>query len=161
MSVERAAAHLKTFELDQRIQTHELSTATVALAAKAFGCEEKEIAKTLSFLIDGAAVLIVVAGDSRIDNSKFKRTFHTKAKMIPFEDCERLVGHAPGGVCPFGVNEGVKVYLDESLKVPAKVVPAAGSPQNGIVLSLEELEKCSDYVGWVDVTKSPLAQTER
>lgn len=155
MSVQRASAYLRRYGLEKRIQTHELSTATVALAAKAFGCEEKEIAKTLSFIVDDSPILIVVAGDARIDNSKFKKTFHTKAKMIPFEECERLIGHAPGGVCPFGVNAGVKVYLDESLKVPAKVVPAAGSAQNGIVLSLQELEDCLDYTGWVDVTKEP------
>ena len=119
------------------------------------GCEGKRIAKTLSFLVDGNAVLVVCAGDTKIDNPKYKAEFHTKAKMLAFEDVERLIGHAVGGVCPFAVNEGVRVFLDESLKRFETVYPACGSSNSAIELTLEELEKYSNAEKWVDICKIP------
>ena len=116
MSIERARAYLQKYGLGDKIMEFPVSSATVAEAAKAISCEEREIAKTLSFIVDGKPIVIVAAGDSKIDNSKFKAEFHTKAKMISFEEVEPLIGHAVGGVCPFGVNEDVTIYLDESLK---------------------------------------------
>ena len=130
-----------------------VSSATVKEAAKAIDCKEEEIAKTLSFIVSDHPILIVVAGDSKIDNSKFKREFHTKAKMIPFDQVENLIGHAVGGVCPFGVNEGVTVYLDDSLKRFEVIYPACGSANSAVKLTLDELEKASNYQKWVDVCK--------
>lgn len=153
MSIERARAHLKKWDLENRIQEFEVSSATVELAAKALNIEGARIAKTLSYMVDGCAVLIVAAGDIRVDNRKFKDTFHTKAKMLTPDQAVELVGHAVGGVCPFGVNEGVKIYLDESLKRFETVFPAAGSSNSAIELSTAELERASEYVGWVDVAK--------
>lgn len=153
MSIERARAHLKKWDLENRIQEFEVSSATVELTAKALNIEGARIAKTLSYMVDGCAVLIVAAGDIRVDNRKFKDTFHTKAKMLTPDQAVELVGHAVGGVCPFGVNEGVKIYLDESLKRFETVFPAAGSSNSAIELSTAELERASEYVGWVDVAK--------
>lgn len=153
MSIERARAHLKKWDLENRIQEFEVSSATVELAAKALNIEGARIAKTLSYMVDGCAVLIVAAGDIRVDNRKFKDTFHTKAKMLTPDQAVELVGHAVGGVCPFGVNEGVKIYLDKSLKRFETVFPAAGSSNSAIELSIAELERASEYVGWVDVAK--------
>ncbi len=158
MSIERARAHLKQWNLDQRIQELELSSATVELAAQALNVEDARIAKTLSYLVDGAPVLIVAAGDVRVDNRKFKDTFHTKAKMLNAQQAAELVGHAVGGVCPFGVNEGVKVYLDTSLQRFETVFPAAGSSNSAIELSIAELEKASNFVDWVDVAKEVTPQ---
>ena len=153
MSIERARAHLRKWNMDGRIRELELSSATVELAAKALNVEGARIAKTLSYMVDGAAILVVAAGDIRVDNRKFKDTFHTKAKMLSPDQAAELVGHAVGGVCPFGVNEGVKVYLDESLKRFETVFPAAGSGNSAIELTIPELEETSQCVGWVDVAK--------
>lgn len=153
MSIERARAHLSKFNLQDRIQEFTVSSATVELAAKALNVEGARIAKTLSYLVDGGAVLIVAAGDIRVDNRKFKDTFHTKAKMLTPEQASEMIGHAVGGVCPFGVNEGVKVYLDESLKRFDTVFPAAGTSASAIELSIPELEAASGSIGWVNVAK--------
>lgn len=153
MSIERARAHLRKYNLEERIQEFEVSSATVELAAKALNIEGARIAKTLSYLVDDGAVLVVAAGDIRVDNRKFKDTFHTKAKMLTPEQATEMIGHAVGGVCPFGVNEGVKIYLDESLKRFETVYPAAGSSNSAVELSIPELEQASECIGWVDVAK--------
>ena len=153
MSIERVKAYFDKFEMADRIQEFEVSSATVELAAAALGCEPERIAKTLSFLLDGQAVLIVAAGDARIDNSKYKAKFGKKAKMISFDEVENYIGHAVGGVCPFAVNEGVTVYLDESLKRFETVFPACGSSNSAIELTIPELEKYSGSGTWVDVCK--------
>ena len=154
MSLEKAKKHLEKFGLSDRIRIAKESTATVALAAKAFDCEEKKIAKTLSFMLPSGPILVLAVGDARIDNAKFKHTFAAKAKMIKPEECEQIIGHAPGGVCPFGINEDVKVYLDESLKSMDSVLPACGTSDTDIELTIPELEKSSCYTGWVDITKT-------
>ena len=151
MSVERARDHLKNYGFDERIREFDVSSATVELAALALGTEEKRIAKTLSFDV-GGPVLIVAAGDTKINNSKFKAEFNVKAKMLAFDEVEKLIGHSVGGVCPFGVNEGVKVYLDVSLKRFETVFPAAGGSNTAIELTIPELELSSEAIGWVDVT---------
>ena len=153
MSIEKAREHLRRKGYADRIIETEESTATVQLAAEALGTTPGEIAKTLSFLVGDEAVLIIVEGMGRVDNRKFKDTFHTKAKMIPGDRVEELTGHAPGGVCPFAVKEGVKIYLDESLKRHKEVYPAAGNDYSGVRLSLDELAYCADALGWVDVCK--------
>ena len=153
MSIERARAHLRKWNLEDRIQEFDVSSATVELAAKALNIEGARIAKTLSYLVDGGAVLVVAAGDIRVDNRKFKDAFHTKAKMLTADQAAEMIGHAVGGVCPFGVNEGVKVYLDESLKRFETVFPAAGSSNSAIELTIPELEELSGYTAWVDVAK--------
>ena len=154
MSVEKAKAHLEKYSFSERIRTFPVSSATVALAAVALGTEEARIAKTLSFLTSGGAVLIVTAGDAKIDNRKYKDSFGEKAKMIPFAEVEGLIGHAVGGVCPFGVNDGVRVYLDCSLRRFDTVFPAAGEPNNAVELTIPELELASELVGWIDVTRT-------
>ena len=153
MSIERARAHLRKWNMDDRIRELELSSATVELAAKALYVEGARIAKTLSYMVDGSPILIVAAGDIRVDNRKFKDTFHTKAKMLSPDQAAELVGHAVGGVCPFGVNEGVRIYLDESLKRFETVFPAAGSGNSAIELTIPELEQASEFTSWVDVAK--------
>ena len=153
MSIERVKTYLETYGLADRIQEFSVSSATVELAAAALGCEGCRIAKSLSFLVDGGAVLVVAAGDARIDNGKFKAFVHTKAKMLSAEEAATLVGHAVGGVCPFAVNEGVRTYLDISLKRFDTVFPACGSSNSAIELTLEELERLSRSLGWVDVCK--------
>ena len=153
MSVERVKAYLAQFGMEDRVQEFDTSSATVELAAQAVGCEPARIAKSLSFLVDGHAVLVVTAGDTRIDNPKYKARFGTKAKMLTPEQAVELVGHAVGGVCPFAVNEGVEVYLDESLKRFETVFPACGSANSAIELSCDELERCSQCEEWVDVCK--------
>ena len=153
MSIERARAHLRKWNMDGRIRELELSSATVELAAKALNVEGARIAKTLSYMVDGAPILVVAAGDIRVDNRKFKDTFHTKAKMLTPDQAAGLVGHAVGGVCPFGVNDGVKIYLDESLRRFTTVFPAAGSGNSAIELTIPELEETSQCTGWVDVAK--------
>ena len=155
MSRERAHAHLKKYNLEDRIQEFEVSSATVELAAQAVGVEPARIAKTLSYLVDGCAILIVAAGDIRVDNRKFKDTFHTKAKMLTAEQASEMIGHAVGGVCPFGVNEGVKVYLDNSMKRFDVVYPAAGTSSSAVRLTIPELELASEFTAWVDVAKLP------
>ena len=153
MSIERARSHLSKHGLEERIQEFTVSSATVELAAKALNTDGARIAKTLSYLVDGGAVLVVAAGDIRVDNRKFKDTFHTKAKMLTPEQAAEMIGHAVGGVCPFGVNEGVKVYLDVSLKRFETVFPAVGTSSSAIELSIPELEEASGSIGWVDVAK--------
>ena len=151
MSLERVKQHLKKYGLDGKIILCDESSATVALAAAALGCEEARIAKTLSFDTPDGCVLVVTAGDARVNNGKFKRFFGCKANMVKHDDVEEKIGHAVGGVCPFGVNDGVRVYLDESLKRFETVFPACGSSNSAIELTLDELEKVSEYIGWVDV----------
>ncbi|MBQ4610046.1 MAG: YbaK/EbsC family protein [Clostridia bacterium] len=153
MSIERARAHLKRHGLEERIKELSVSSATVALAAEALGCEPARIAKTLSFEKGEGAILILAAGDARIDNAKFKHTFGMKARMLSAERVEPLIGHGVGGVCPFGVNEGIPVYMDESLRRFDVVYPAAGTSASAVDLTLEELARASESVGWVDVTK--------
>ena len=155
MSLEKAREHLKKYGLDGKIQLFEVSSATVALAAAALGTDPERIAKTLSFMQGETPVLIVAAGDAKVDNRKYKDKFATKAKMLAFDDVERLIGHAVGGVCPFGVNEGVRVYLDESLKRFETVFPATGTSASAIELTIPELELASEYIEWVDVTSVP------
>lgn len=153
MSLKSATEYLKKYNLDNEIMEFDVSSATVKEAAIALNCEEKEIAKTLSFLVDGRPIVIVVAGDAKIDNSKYKGEFHTKAKMISFDDVEKLIGHAVGGVCPFGVNDDVVVYLDESLKRFDYVYPACGSSNSAIKLTISKLEEIVELEKWVDVCK--------
>ena len=153
MSMERARAHLELYGFADRIQEFTESSATVELAAQRLGVDPARIAKTLSFLVENHAILIVAAGDVKIDNPKYKAMFHTKAKMLSPDQVVELVGHAVGGVCPFGVKEGVKVYLDESLKRFETVFPAVGTAASAIELSIPELELLSGYQQWVDVCK--------
>lgn len=153
MSLEKVKVYLGKYGIEEKIQEFEVSSATVELAAKALHCEPQRIAKTLSFMLEGKAVLIVAAGDVKIDNSKYKARFGKKAKMLLTDEVETLVGHAVGGVCPFGVNEGVKVYLDVSLKRFETVFPACGSSNSAIELTIQELEEYSEYEEWVDVCK--------
>ena len=153
MSLEKAKIRLEKFGLADRIHEFDVSSATVELAAKALGCGEAEIAKSMAFIVDDKPIIVVCAGDTKLDNSKFKAMFHTKAKMIGFDELEPLIGHAAGGVCPFGVNDGVTVYLDESLKRFDTVYPAAGTANSAVRLTPLELEKASQMTAWVDVTK--------
>ncbi|MCC8104307.1 MAG: YbaK/EbsC family protein [Clostridiales bacterium] len=153
MSFEKVQRYFDTVGLGERIIVPEKSSATVWEAANAIGCEPKQIAKTMSLFLEEKPILIVTAGDARIDNRKYKNTFHQKAKMIPAEQVEDAVGHAPGGVCPFAVNPDVTVYLDVSLKRFAFVYPAAGSGHSAVRLSMGELEEHSGYKEWVDVCK--------
>lgn len=153
MSVERVKSYFKDMGMDERVLEFEVSSATVELAAQALQCEPCRIAKTLSFHVGERVVLIVAAGDAKIDNPKYKAKFGTKAKMLSYEEAEPLIGHAVGGVCPFAVNEGVEVYLDESLKRFETVFPACGSSNSAIELTIPELEQYSKYVEWIDVCK--------
>lgn len=153
MSIERVRKYFRECGMEERIQEFDVSSATVELAAAALHCAPERIAKTLSFLVEGRAVLVVAAGDARIDNGKYKAQFGTKAKMLSPEEVKTLVGHAVGGVCPFAVEEGVKVYLDVSLKRFETVFPACGSANSAIELTIPELEEYSGYEGWVDVCK--------
>lgn len=153
MSVDAVRAHLAAFGLADRVMEFEVSSATVELAAVAVGCEPAHIAKTLSFDVNGTAVLIVTAGDMKIDNPKYKAHFHTKAKMLSYDDAITRIGHAVGGVCPFAVNDGVAVYLDESLRRFEIVYPAAGSASSAVRLTPAELETASGGT-WIDVCKA-------
>ena len=153
MSIEKVKAYFSQYGIANRVREFEVSSATVELAAQALNCEPCRIAKTLSFMVDGHAVLIVAAGDAKIDNPKYKAQFGTKAKMLTPDEAETLIGHAVGGVCPFAVNEGVTVYLDNSLKRFETVFPACGSSNSAIELTIAELEKYSGFTSWVDVCK--------
>lgn len=153
MAIEKVREYFKTFGMEDRILEFDVSSATVELAAQAVGCEPERIAKTLSFMLPDGPILIVAAGDAKIDNRKFKDQFHTKAKMLTPDEVVELVGHAVGGVCPFGINEGVTVYLDESLKRFETVFPACGSSNSAIELTIPDLEKYSGYSAWIDVCK--------
>ena len=153
MSIEKVKAYFKTYGMEDKILEFDVSSATVELAALALHCEPQRIAKTLSFLADGQTVLIVTAGDRKIDNKKYKAQFGTKAKMLSAQEAETLVGHAVGGICPFAVNEGVSVYLDQSLRRFETVFPACGSSNSAIELTIAQLEQYSGYAEWVDVCK--------
>lgn len=157
MSIEKGKAYLKQFGVEDRVREFDVSSATVELAAQALGVEGARIAKTLSFKSGESCILIVAAGDARIDNHKFKEKFHMKASMPSADEVLRLVGHPVGGVCPFGVNEGVKVYIDESVKRFRTVFPAVGSANSAVELTPEELFKFSAALEWVDVCKLPEA----
>lgn len=154
MAIERVRKFFEEKGIADRIHEFDVSSATVELAAQALGCEGCRIAKTLSFHIGERVALIVAAGDVKIDNHKYKEEFATKAKMLSFDEAEPLIGHAVGGVCPFAVNDGVDVYLDESLKRFETVFPACGSANSAIELTIPELEELSGFVKWVDVCKS-------
>jgi len=154
MSIEKVREYLKKFNAQDRIIELDASSATVELAAQALGCEGKRIAKTLSFAVHDDCILVVAAGDAKIDNHNFKQTFGVKAKMLSFDEVEEKIGHAVGGVCPFAVNDGVKIYLDESLKRFDTVFPACGSSNSAIELNLKELEEFSRCECWVDVCKA-------
>ncbi len=153
MAIDKVREYFKPFHMDNHVLEFDVSSATVELAAEALHCEEKRIAKTMSFLVGDQPILIVTAGDTKIDNAKYRHFFGAKAKMIPAEEVEGIIGHAIGGVCPFAVNENVKVYLDESLKRFETVFPAAGSSNSAIELTISELEKYSNFLQWVDVCK--------
>ena len=153
MAIEKVKEYFEQFGIADRVREFDVSSATVQLAAQALNCEPCRIAKTLSFMVNGRAVLIVAAGDAKIDNPKYKAKFGTKAKMLSPEEAETLVGHAIGGVCPFAVNNGVMIYLDESLKRFETVFPACGSSNSAIGLTIEELEKYSNYNSWINVCK--------
>ena len=153
MAIEKVRAYFKNYNMEDRIQEFDVSSATVELAAEALHCEPCRIAKSLSFKVDEKPILVVAAGDAKVDNHKYKTQFGTKAKMLTPQEAEELVGHAVGGVCPFAVNEGVTVYLDESLKRFKTVFPACGSSNSAIELTIEEMEKYSGYSAWVDVCK--------
>ena len=153
MAVEKVKAFFARFGMESRVMEFEESCATCELAAQAIGCEPARIAKTLSFMVEGAPILVVAPGDTRIDNAKFKAQFHTRPKMLSHEQAAELIGHAVGGVCPFAVNEGVAIYLDESLRRFDTVVPSAGSSNSLVELSIPELERFAQPAGWVDVCK--------
>ena len=153
MSIEKVKAYFAEYGKENRILEFPVSSATVELAAQALNCEPKRIAKTLSFRVGEQAILVVAAGDARVDNAKYKNRFGVKAKMLSHEEAAEMIGHAVGGVCPFAVKEGVAVYLDESLKRFPTVFPAAGSSNSAIELTIAELETYSRFTAWVDVCK--------
>lgn len=153
MSFIKAKEYLKRYNLEDRIMEFDLSSATVEEASLRLNCSMGEIAKTLSFIVNDKPILIVTKGDSKIDNSKFKKEFHVKAKMIDYANVEKLIGHQVGGVCPFGINDGVDVYLDTSLKKYEIIYPACGSPNSAVKLSVSELEKISNNKKWICVCK--------
>ncbi|MGN0272554.1 MAG: YbaK/EbsC family protein [Lachnospiraceae bacterium] len=154
MSIEKVRAYFKEQGIEDKIQEFEVSSATVELAAQALGCEPERIAKSITFQAGDRIIMIVTAGDQKIDNPKYKAQFGTKAKMLAREEAEDLIGHAVGGVCPFAVNEGVKIYLDESLKRFETVFPACGSSNSAAEFTISELEKYTNYLEWIDVCKN-------
>ena len=153
MSIEKVRAYFRSVGMEDRVLEFPVSSATVELAAQAVGCEPGRIAKTLSFSVGGDPILVVTAGDTKIDNAKYKAQFGTKAKMLTSEEAVTLIGHAVGGVCPFAINAGVSVYLDESMKRFPTVYPACGSSNSAIEMTMEDLERHSGYLAWVDVCK--------
>ena len=155
MSIEKGRAYFRALGMEDRVQEFTVSSATVELAALALGVDGARIAKTLSFKTENGCMLILAAGDARIDNHKFKDKFHFKAKMLSADEVLELVGHPVGGVCPFGINDGIAVYLDESLKQFTTVYPAAGNDHSAVKLTIPELEKVAGAKGWVDVCKEP------
>ena len=157
MSIEKVKAYFRQFGMEERVLEFSVSSATVELAAQAVGCAPQRIAKTLSFMVGEKPILIVAAGDAKIDNPKYKAAFHQKAKMLTHDQAAELIGHAVGGVCPFAVNEGVTVYLDESLKRFDTVYPACGSSNSAIELTIPELEQYSGFDSWINVCKLPVA----
>lgn len=158
MSIEKVRAYFAKFGMEDRILEFPVSSATVELAAAALNCAPQRIAKTLSFMVQNKPVLIVTAGDAKIDNHKYKARFSQKAKMLSHEQAAELIGHAVGGVCPFAVNESVVVYLDESLKRFETVFPACGSSNSAIELTIPELEQYSGPCAWIDVCKLPVTE---
>jgi prolyl-tRNA editing enzyme YbaK/EbsC (Cys-tRNA(Pro) deacylase) len=154
MAIKKVKEYLKQWNMEDRIREFDVSSATVELAAQALNCEPKRIAKTLSFMVNNQCILIVTAGDSKIDNSKYKMQFGTKAKMLNADEVLAFTGHVVGGVCPFGVKEGVVTYLDVSLKRFERVFLASGSSNSIIELNIDELEELSAALAWVDVCKS-------
>ena len=155
MAIEKVRDFFRSLGMEDRIMEFDVSSATVELASQALGCEPCRIAKSLSFITPDGPVLVVAAGDAKIDNPKYKAQFSTKAKMMTPDQAVELIGHAVGGVCPFAVNEGVHVDLDRSLKRFDTVFPACGSSNSAIELTLEELERFSSAVSWVDVCRLP------
>lgn len=153
MSTAKVKEYLKKYNLENKILELKTSTATVEEAAKSLNCEEARIAKTLSFKLKDKVILLVTAGNVKSDNSKFKAEFKERAHMLDYDKVEEIVGHPVGGVCPFGINEGIEVYLDISLKNYVTVFPACGSPHTAIEITIEELEKVSNYKKWVDICK--------
>ena len=153
MAIEKVKEYFARFGMEGRVREFAVSSATVELAAKALGCEPCRIAKTLSFMLGSGPILIVAAGDAKIDNPKYKAQFGAKAKMLTSDEVEALIGHGVGGVCPFAAKEGVAVYLDESLRRFETVFPACGSANSAIELTIEELERYSRFASWVDVCK--------
>ena len=154
MSIEKVRTYFRPLGMEERIREFSVSSATVELAAVAVGVEGARIAKSLSFKVDEHPIIVVVAGDAKVDNSRYKAQFHTKAKMLTFEEAHTLVGHDVGGVCPFALPEDVKVYLDESLRRFETVFPAAGSDNSAVEMTCEELERySSNFTAWVDVCK--------
>ena len=154
MSFEKAKNHLETLGYGDKIKVFDVSSATVELAAKALGCDGAHICKSMSFKIDEEkSVLVLTSGDCKIDNAKYKAFFGKKATMLSFDEVEAKIGHAVGGVCPFGINEGVDVYLDESMKRFEKIYPACGSDNSAVELTIQELEQASGYKAWIDVCK--------
>ena len=154
MSFIKAKEHIEKYGLGEKIMQFDTSSATVKEAAQAVGCEEAEIAKTLSFVVEDKTILILTSGDQKIDNAKYKAKFHVKAKMLAFDDVEKTIGHEVGGVCPFGINENIDVYLDISLKRFDTIYPACGSHNSAVKLTIQELEKTSNYNEWIDVCKT-------
>ena len=162
MAIDRVKAYFREFGMEQRVRELTVSSATVELAAAALHCEPQRIAKTLSFMVNGHALLVVTAGDAKIDNPKYKARFGTKAKMLSPDQVVDFIGHAIGGVCPFAVTEGTEVYLDVSLKRFETVYPACGSSNSAIELTIPELEQySSNYMGWIDVCKDYQKKFER
>lgn len=154
MSFIKAKEHLEKYNLKERIIEFDVSSATVKKAAEVLGCDEARIAKSLGFVVNDRVVLVIAAGDKKIDNAKYKKEFGVKAKMVPSEEVESKIGHEVGGVCPFGINENVEVYLDISLKEYDIMYPACGSHNSAVKLTIDELEKTSRYLKWVDVCKN-------
>lgn len=154
MAIEKVREYFREYGIAERIREFDVSSATVKLAAAALGCDECRIAKTLSFHAGDKVILIVAAGDVKIDNRKYKTQFGAKAKMLGYDETEELTGHAAGGICPFAAKDGVEVYLDESIRRFDTVFPACGSSNSAIELTIEELEKYAKPVGWVDVCKT-------
>ena len=154
MSIEKVKNYFSTLGIENRIREFPVSSATVELASQALGCEPCRIAKTISFMVENKAVLVVTAGDTKVDNAKFKAQFGVKAKMLTPDEATALIGHSVGGICPFATNEGTKIYLDVSLKRFETVFPACGSSNSAIELTIAELEQYSNYISWIDVCKN-------
>ncbi len=157
MALETAKKYLEDLGYGDRVMVFDVSSATVELAAKAVGTEPEKIAKSLTFKVNDKPVMILCAGDAKVSNPKYKAFFQTKAKMLTFDEVHELIGHDVGGVCPFGIKDGVEVYLDESLKRFEVVYPACGSANSAVKLTIEDLEKVSGYIQWVDICNIPEA----
>ena len=153
MSLNKAKEYLKKYHLEDRILVFDESSATVKEAAERLNCQENEIAKTLAFFVQDKPIVILMAGDAKCKNGLFKQIFHEKAKIIPFEKVEEIIGHPPGGVCPFGINENVTVYFDESLKEHQTIYPACGSSNSAVKLTIEELEQTISNHIWINISK--------